>query len=92
MVVLGGTLATAIGVVAFALIISAALTGSGASGLPGLAVMGLGVITGGILAALAFRHLGVPAGWRTAGLGALVGVIGVLIPWILALVLGRVLN
>lgn len=88
-VLLGGFVGTVGGLVSIALVVSFAFSGSSSWGLASLLALILSVVGGGIVASLGFRGLGVRPGWRSALLGAFVGVVGFLGPWLTAALLAR---
>jgi hypothetical protein len=88
-VLLGGFVGTVGGLASIVLVLSFAFSGSSSWGLASFLSLVGGIAVGGLIAALGFRGLGVRAGWRSALLGALVGAIGALGPWITATVLAR---
>jgi hypothetical protein len=90
LVVGAGLLATAASVIGLAILVSAALDGSGqSSGSLGAGMLLGGIVVGAVLAAIGFGRLGVAAVWKRALLGLLTSVTGTVAPWVAASVIGR---
>lgn len=90
LVVGAGLLATAASVIGLAILVSAALDGSGqSSGSLGAGMLLGGLVVGAVLAGLGFARLGVVAFWKRALLGLLTSTIGMVAPWVVASVVAR---
>lgn len=92
LVIAAGLLATAAGVFGLAIIVSAALDGSGqSSGALGLGMLVGGLVVGTALAAFGFARLGVTTLLKRVLLGMLTAIIGTIGPWVVAALAARFL-